>query len=124
VTSRRTDPPIRTRQTVVVTVLRDQVAALIQHRGHLIPWAARSALVEAHDYLTITAPDPLPGGPAPGPDAAESTLAAVTRIRCRLLALIDPTTGRTRDGSDPYAIGFAAGQLNQALQELHPRPAA
>jgi hypothetical protein len=108
----------------VVTVLRDQVATLIQHRGHTMPWAARSALVEAHDYLMITAPDPLPGGPDGRLDESESTLAAVTRIRCRLLALIDPATGRTSDGSDPYAIGFAAGQLNQALQELDPRPAA
>jgi hypothetical protein len=114
---------VQARQPGVPAVMRDQVAALIRHRGHTMPWAARSALVEAHDYLMITAPDPLPGGPAGHVDASETTLAAVTRIRCRLLALIDPATGRTRDGSDPYAIGFAAGQLNQALQELDPRPA-
>jgi hypothetical protein len=103
--------------------MRDQVAALIRHRGQAMPWAARSALVEAHDYLTITAPDP-PGGPADRVDDAETTRQAVTRIRRRLLALIDPATGRTSDGSDPYAVGCAAGQLNQALQELDPRPAA
>jgi hypothetical protein len=107
----------------VPAVLRDQVAALIQHRGHTMPWAARSALVEAHDYLRIPAPSELPGGPGGRLDENETTREAVTRIRCRLLALIDPATGRTSDGSDPYAIGFAAGQLNQALQELDPRPA-
>jgi hypothetical protein len=104
--------------------MRDQVAALIRHRGHTMPWAARSALVEAHGYLTIPAPSHLPGGPEGRLDENETTLAAVTRIRCRLLALIDPATGCTSDGSDPYAIGFAAGQLNQALHELDPRPAA
>jgi hypothetical protein len=103
--------------------MRDQVSALIRHRGHTMPWTARSALVEAHDYLRIPAPSELPGGPGGRLDENETTRAAVTRIRSRLLALIDPTTGRTSDGSDPYAIGFAAGQLNQALQELDPRPA-
>jgi hypothetical protein len=111
-----------------VATARDEIAALLTTTCDPLTWAVRLCLAEAFNYLDDALPHQQPPrhhtsnrgtprsslGSSPGGSPAE----LIRRLRADLLTLTCGAPDALPEGVDPYAVGHAAGQLNDALREL------
>jgi len=108
----------QTNSTVLAT--RDAVAQLLNASGDVLAWPVRLALSSAFNYLDDTLPvlaPPPPAEPSPCPNGID-LIARVELLRADLLRLLEDLPDEVGEDVDPYAVGYAAGELGAALREL------
>lgn len=113
----------RTNPTVLTT--RDAVADLLRNPTDVLTWPVRTALASAFNYLDDALPVLMP--PPASSQHSEVTTALtdlgyiagrIQVLRADLLGLLEHLSDAIAEDIDPYAVGYAAGELGAALREL------